>query len=91
MPTQKFHYIDDIFCCHEVPLETIAEQAGTPSYVYSGDAIRENYRAYDRALAGLEHDIHYAVKANSSLGFCRFSRRKAPGSTLCPAASSTAC
>ena len=68
MPTQKFHYIDDIFCCHEVPLETIAEQAGTPSYVYSGDAIRENYRAYDRALAGLEHDIHYAVKANSSLG-----------------------
>ena len=68
MPTQKFHYIDDIFCCHEVSLETIAEQAGTPSYVYSGDAIRENYRAYDRALAGLEHDIHYAVKANSSLG-----------------------
>ena len=68
MPTQKFHYIDDIFCCHEVPLETIAEQAGTPSYVYSGDAIRENYRAYDRALAGLAHDIHYAVKANSSLG-----------------------
>ncbi len=68
MSTQGFHYVDDCLCCHAVPLEAIAEKAGTPSYVYSGDAIRENYRAYDTALAGLAHDIHYAVKANSSLG-----------------------
>ncbi len=68
MPTQKFHYVDDRLCCHEFPLETIAEQAGTPAYVYSAEAIRENYRAYDKALAGLEHDVHYSVKANSSLG-----------------------
>lgn len=68
MPTQGFQYIDERLCCCQVPLETIAEQAGTPSYVYSADAIRRNYRAYGKALADLEHDIHYAVKANSSLG-----------------------
>lgn len=67
MPTQGFQYIDERLCCRDVPLETIAEQAGTPTYVYSADAIRRNYRAYSKALAGLEHDIHYAVKANSSL------------------------
>lgn len=68
MSTQGFHYVDDRLCCDSIPMETIAERAGTPSYVYSGAAIRGNYRAYDAALRGLEHDIHYAVKANSSLG-----------------------
>ena len=49
-------------------LEQIAEECGTPCYVYSRAALEAAYRAYDDALAGCEHLICYAVKANSNLG-----------------------
>jgi diaminopimelate decarboxylase len=45
----------------------IARETGTPAYVYNAEAIRAKYRALDRALGVLPHQIHYAVKANSCL------------------------
>lgn len=51
-----------------LPLATIAERFGTPSYVYSRAAISENYRAYRDAFARAAPLICYAVKANSTLG-----------------------
>ena len=68
MPTLGFNYREDDLHCEDVSLAAIAEQAGTPSYVYSGSAILSNYRAYDRSLQDIPHEVHYAVKANSSLG-----------------------
>jgi diaminopimelate decarboxylase len=62
-----FHYVKDDLYCEEVPLDAIAERAGTPCYVYSSRAILENYRAYDEGLAGLPHKVCYAMKANSNL------------------------
>ncbi len=50
-----------------VPLAEIAEQVGTPAYVYNLDAVRERYRALDAALAGVPHRICFAVKANGNL------------------------
>ncbi|MBM3773661.1 MAG: diaminopimelate decarboxylase [Acidobacteria bacterium] len=50
----------------QVALADIARR-GTPAYVYSSAAILERYRAYEEALAGLDHQVCYAVKANSSL------------------------
>ena len=50
-----------------VPLSAIADAAGTPTFVYHADVIRQRYRALDAALAGLPHRICFAVKANSSL------------------------
>ena len=67
MPLQKFQYKADQLHCEEVLLETIAATAGTPVYVYSSAAIRENFDAYKRSLEGIPYEIHYAVKANSSL------------------------
>ncbi|MGA2737420.1 MAG: diaminopimelate decarboxylase [Bryobacteraceae bacterium] len=63
-----FHYSNQDLYCEDVPLVDIAQQAGTPCYVYSSAAILENYRAYDEALGDLPHTVCYAVKANSSLG-----------------------
>jgi len=68
MPTLGFNYREDELLCEDVSLSAIAEQVGTPSYVYSGSAIVSNYRAYDRSLKDIPHEVHYAVKANSSLG-----------------------
>ena len=67
MPLQEFHYRDSQLYCENAALRAIAQAAGTPTYVYSASAIRENYRAYERALSDVPHRIHYAVKANSSL------------------------
>ena len=67
MPLQHFDYQGGQLYCERVPLRTIAKTVGTPVYVYSARAIRGNFRAYKRSLSGVPHEIHYAVKANSSL------------------------
>jgi diaminopimelate decarboxylase len=45
----------------------LAERFGTPLYVYSRASIVEAVRAYRQALAGRDHLICYAMKANSNL------------------------
>jgi diaminopimelate decarboxylase len=50
-----------------IPLSSIANQFGTPCYVYSKAAISNNFLAYQSALADREHLICYAVKANSNI------------------------
>lgn len=66
-----FVYRDDTLCCERVPLKALAEQFGTPLYVYSQNTIRERYRAFDGAFSGLLHTICYSVKANSSLALLK--------------------
>jgi diaminopimelate decarboxylase len=50
-----------------VSLEKIAEDVGTPVYVYSAPAIRSQYERLSQALSAIPHRIHYSVKANSNL------------------------
>jgi diaminopimelate decarboxylase len=57
-----------------VSLVELAEQAGTPAFVYNAEAIRERYRALDTALARVPHRICFAVKANSNLAVLRILR-----------------
>jgi diaminopimelate decarboxylase len=66
-----FHYSDSDLYCEDLALADIAARIGTPSYVYSGKAILDNYGAYDKALGELPHSVCYAVKANSSLAILR--------------------
>ena len=54
--------------CEGVPLARIADEVGTPVYVYSRGELERAYRAFDAALEGIPHRVCYAVKANSSLG-----------------------
>jgi len=48
-------------------LDALAAEFGTPLYVYSRTAMREAVAAWQRALAGRDHLVCYAMKANSSL------------------------
>ena len=63
-----FSYRDGRLCAEDVPLTEIAARYGTPCYVYSRATIERHWRAFDAALAGIEHLVCYAVKANSNLG-----------------------
>ena len=49
-----------------VDLERLAVQVGTPVHVYSASAIRDRIAALQKALAGLDAGICYAVKANGN-------------------------
>ena len=53
--------------CEDVSLEAIAEAHGTPTYVYSRQAIESAFLDYQTALADRPHLICFAVKANSNL------------------------
>ncbi len=50
-----------------IPLERLAEDHGTPLYVYSTATLTRHWKVLDRSLAGVPHTICYAVKANSNL------------------------
>jgi diaminopimelate decarboxylase len=54
-------------CVEEVPLDRIANEYGTPTYVYSRAALSEGFQAYADACRGHDALICYAVKANSTL------------------------
>ena len=62
----SFRYRDGHLHCEDVDLGRVAEQFGTPLYVYSAGTILDHYRRLDAALAPLDPLICYAVKANSN-------------------------
>jgi diaminopimelate decarboxylase len=74
-----FSYFRQDLYCEQVPLADLASRVGTPAYVYSSQAILENFRAYDEAFGALPHLICYAVKANSSLGVLALLARAGAG------------
>ncbi|MFC5049297.1 diaminopimelate decarboxylase [Rubritalea spongiae] len=63
----SFEYKNGSLYCEDVDLQKVAEEFGTPTYVYSAETLRNNYTRLDQALAELDHGIEYAVKANSNL------------------------
>jgi len=62
-----FNYRDGELYAEDLPVARIAEQHGTPAYVYSRATLERHYRAYDDALSNRPHLVCYAVKANSNL------------------------
>src|SRR3954471_24961470 len=66
-----FTYRSRVLHAEDVPLPEIAAAVGTPVYVYSAATLTRDYRVFQEALAGMEHLICYAVKANSNLAVLR--------------------
>ena len=62
-----FHYQNSELFCDGVSLATLAQAHGTPLYVYSANTIRDHYTRLDAGLAGVEHLVCFAMKANSNL------------------------
>jgi diaminopimelate decarboxylase len=62
----SFRYRDGHLYCEDVDLARVAEELGTPTYVYSAGTILDHYARLDTALQSLDHLICYAVKANSN-------------------------
>jgi diaminopimelate decarboxylase len=67
-PHLGMHAMDGLLI-DDVPLNQIADDVGTPVWVYSASSMRRRYRSLVAALtdAGLDAHVHYAVKANDRL------------------------
>jgi diaminopimelate decarboxylase len=63
-----FQYRDGELYAEDIPLRIIAEQFGTPCYVYSRATLERHWHAFDDAFGDRPHLVCFAVKANSNLG-----------------------
>ena len=62
----SFQHRDGRLYCEDVDLARVADEFGTPLYVYSAGTILDHFTRLDAELAPLDHLICYAVKANSN-------------------------
>ena len=62
-----FSYQDGVLHAERTALSRVAEEFGTPTYVYSKSALLENFAAYADACQGRDALVCYAMKANSNL------------------------
>jgi diaminopimelate decarboxylase len=74
-----FSYKNGSLHCENVDLSALAAGHGTPLYVYSAGTILDHYRRLDIALAGVDHEVAYAVKANSNLSVLRLLANEGAG------------
>jgi diaminopimelate decarboxylase len=68
---EYFTYRNGILYCENVSLEEIAEEYGTPVYVYSSKCFIDKFTQLDEALSNHPHLICYSVKSNSNINILR--------------------
>jgi diaminopimelate decarboxylase len=74
-----FQYRNREMFAEEVPLKRIAEEVGTPAYVYSLATLKRHYRVFDEAFAKVPHIVCFSVKANSNLALLRTFAKQGSG------------
>ncbi|WP_404424417.1 diaminopimelate decarboxylase [Nibricoccus sp. IMCC34717] len=67
----QFHYVGQHLFCESVDLGEVARLYGSPTYVYSATTLSDHYRRLVSAMAGLDVQVCYAVKANGNLAVLR--------------------
>lgn len=70
---------DGTLCCEGTPLDAIAKEFGTPTFVYSERAITDRFDCFQKSVAGRNALICYALKANSNLAVIRLLARQGAG------------
>lgn len=66
-----FKYRGKTFYAEGVSIAKIAEEVGTPAFIYSDKTFKRHYQAFDKAFKAAPHLVCYSVKANSNLAVLR--------------------
>jgi diaminopimelate decarboxylase len=77
-----FQYSDGMLLSEDVSLSDIAEDVGTPFYVYSNATLERHYNAFAQAFDGLDTMVCYSVKANSNIAVVRTLARLGAGADV---------
>lgn len=78
----NFSYRDEQLHCEAVPVRALAEEHGTPLYVYSRRSIEGRIGALTRAFAPLNPLMAYSVKANGNLSILQLLARAGCGADI---------
>jgi diaminopimelate decarboxylase len=74
-----FEYRNGEMFAEQVPLKRIAQEVGTPAYVYSLATLKRHYQVFDQAFAQAPHIVCFSVKANSNLALLRAFAKEGSG------------
>jgi len=66
-----FQLHDNELWCEEVPIRNIAEDVGTPLYLYSHRTLCRHYQVFDKAFRDVPHIVCFSAKANSNVAILR--------------------
>jgi len=66
-----FPYKNNALFAEEVPVEKIAREVGTPVYIYSHSALKQQFTEFDRAFRSIPHLICFSMKCNSNLAILK--------------------
>ncbi len=75
----NFHYKNSNLFGEDIKLSDVATEFGTPSYVYSKNALNTQWELFEKSFANMPHRICYAVKANSNISILKFFAEKGAG------------
>ncbi len=62
-----FKFRDNVLFCEDVPLKEIADEIGTPFYLYSHATLKRHFQAFSTAFEGIDNLICYSAKANTNM------------------------
>ena len=77
-----FEYRDNDLYCEGVPVSEIAEDVGTPFYLYSHATLRQHFRAFDNAFSDVKHLTCFSMKSNSNLAILRLFAKEGGGADI---------
>jgi len=77
-----FKYKKSELYAEDVPVRKIAEQVGTPLYIYSEKTLLRHLKSYQQAFDGYPSTICYALKANSNLAVLRLLAKNGCGADV---------
>ncbi|MBI5638843.1 MAG: diaminopimelate decarboxylase [Nitrospirae bacterium] len=77
-----FEYRGNELYAEDVPVRVLAEEYGTPLYIYSCNTILRHFRAYDEAYKTFPHIVCYALKANTNGSILRLLEKNGCGADI---------
>lgn len=81
-PLDHFQYSGGSLHSDGVALSQVAEELGTPTYVYSADAFLRPLRALQKGLEGIDSLVCFAMKSNSNLAILKLLSEAGAGMDL---------
>ena len=62
-----FEYREGRLWAEDVPVERVAEDVGTPCYLYSYQTLKRHFEVFDASFSQVQHLVCFSVKSNSNL------------------------
>lgn len=67
----EFKYVDEDLYCEDLRVEDVAEELGTPLYLYSHKTLVDHYQKLVEAFKEIKPLVCFSMKANSNLALCK--------------------